>query len=86
MIPLQEVIWGSYFGRRYLGSVRSAALPFALLLGAGAPLAVSYYHDLTGTYHGALLVVAGLNVLSGLFVQVIPPPKETAREVATAAS
>ena len=86
MIPLQEVIWGSYFGRRYLGSVRSAALPFALLLGAGAPLAVSYYHDQTGTYHGALLVVAGLNVLSGLFVQVIPPPKETAREVATAAS
>jgi OFA family oxalate/formate antiporter-like MFS transporter len=86
MIPMQEVIWASYFGRRYLGSVRSAGLPFALLLGAGAPLAVSYYHDLTDTYQGALLVVAGLNVLSGLFVHLIPPPKGVAPQVATAAS
>jgi sugar phosphate permease len=74
MIPLQEVIWGSYFGRRHLGAVRSAGLPFALLFGAGAPLAVSYYHDITGGYGGALLVVAGLNVLSGLILQMIPPP------------
>lgn len=74
MIPMQEVIWASYFGRRYLGAVRSAGLPFALILGAGAPLAVSYYHDMTGAYAGALLVVAGLNVLSGLFLQLIRPP------------
>jgi hypothetical protein len=73
MIPLQEVIWAAYFGRRYLGAVRSAGLPFALVLGAGAPLAVSYYHDATGAYAGALLVVATLNVLSGL-LQLIPPP------------
>lgn len=86
MIPLQEVIWGAYFGRRYLGSVRSAALPFSLLLGAGAPLAVSYYHDVTDTYHGALLVVAALNVLSGIFVQLIPAPRTTTIEVATATS
>ncbi len=86
MIPLQEVIWGSYFGRRYLGAVRSAALPFALLLGAGAPLAVSYYHDITDSYQGALLVVAGLNVLSGVFVQLIPPPRVRTVEVATSAS
>ena len=74
MIPLQEVIWGSFFGRRYLGAVRSAGLPFALLLGAGAPLAVSYYHDSTGAYAGALLVVAALNVLSGFLLQLIPAP------------
>ena len=74
MIPLQEVIWAAYFGRRYLGAVRSAGLPFALVLGAGAPLAVSYYHDATGAYAGALLVVATLNVLSGLLLQLIPPP------------
>ncbi len=78
MIPLQEVIWGAYFGRRYLGAVRSAALPFALLLGAAAPLAVSYYHDQTGAYDGALLVVAGLNVLSGLLLQGIPAPQARA--------
>ena len=36
-IPLQETIWGSYFGRRYLGAVRSVAMPFSLILGAGGP-------------------------------------------------
>ncbi|MCZ6617798.1 MAG: hypothetical protein O7E57_06660, partial [Gammaproteobacteria bacterium] len=74
MIPLQEVIWGSFFGRRYLGAVRSAGLPFALVFGAGAPLAVSYHHDVTGSYDAALLVVAGLNVLSGIMLQLIKSP------------
>ena len=37
MIPLQEVIWASFFGRRFLGSIRGAAMPFSLLLGAPAP-------------------------------------------------
>ena len=77
MIPLTEVIWGSYFGRRYLGAVRSAALPFSLMLGAGAPLAVSWHHDLTGSYTSGLLIVAGLNVLSGVILQLIPAPVHT---------
>ena len=76
MIPLQEVIWASYFGRRYLGAVRSAGLPISLLFGALAPLAVSYYHDIVGAYDGALLVVAGLNVMSGVMLLFVPPPKQ----------
>lgn len=75
MIPLQEVIWGSFFGRRYLGSVRSAALPFALLLGAIAPYLVSVYRDATGAYSTALFVVAGLNMLSGVMIHLVRPPK-----------
>jgi len=75
MIPLQEVIWGSFFGRRYLGSVRSAALPFALLLGAIAPYLVSVYRDSAGSYTTALLIVAGLNVLSGLMIHRVKPPR-----------
>ena len=74
MIPLQEVIWASFFGRRYLGAVRSAALPFSLLLGAGAPLAVSYYYDRVGNYDGALLTVAILNLLSTFLILSVPKP------------
>lgn len=74
MIPLQEVIWGSFFGRRYLGSVRSAALPFALLLGAIAPYLVSLYRDATGAYAGALMVVAVLNMFSGVLIHRVKPP------------
>ncbi|MDP6377498.1 MAG: MFS transporter [Pseudomonadales bacterium] len=75
MIPMQEVIWGSFFGRRHLGAVRSVGLPFSLLLGAGAPLLVSYYHDLMGTYFGALMAVAVLNVSSGVMLAFIPGPR-----------
>ena len=77
MIPLQEVIWGSFFGRRYLGAVRAAALPFALLLGALAPYLVSVYRDATGEYFGALLTVAGLNLLSGVLISQVRPPDKT---------
>lgn len=75
MIPLQEVIWGAFFGRRYLGAVRSAGLPFALLLGAIAPLLVSYYRDLTGGYQLALLAVAVCNLLSGALLLGLPSPR-----------
>jgi OFA family oxalate/formate antiporter-like MFS transporter len=78
MIPLQEVIWGSFFGRRHLGAVRSAALPFTLIIGASAPLLVSLYHDRVGDYHGALLAVAMLNLISALLMLWVPPPRRAA--------
>ena len=77
MIPLQEVIWASFFGRRYLGSVRSAALPFSLAFGAGAPLAVSYYYDVVGNYDGALLGVAGANLVAAAMILLIRPPRRS---------
>lgn len=87
MIPLQEVIWGSFFGRRYLGAVRSAGLPFALLLGAAAPLLVSYYRDLTGSYRWALVVVACCNLASGVLLSTLPSPRRPGMaECAPAAS
>lgn len=75
MIPMQEVIWARFFGRRHLGAIRGAGMPFSLLLGAIAPWAVSYYHDLVGSYDGALLVVATLNVFSGVLIFLVPPPR-----------
>lgn len=74
-IPMQEVIWGSYFGRRYLGSVRGAALPFALILGAGGPLAVAHYRDVVGNYNGAFLVVAGMSLVAGALILALPKRK-----------
>ena len=75
MIPMQEVIWASFFGRRHIGAIRGAGLPFALTLGAVAPWLTSLYYDRMGQYDGALLVVAGLNVLSGVLIFLAPPPK-----------
>lgn len=72
VIPMQEVIWASYFGRRYLGAVRSAALPFALILGAGGPLAVGHYHDVVGNYDGAFIIVGCMSLLAGALILALP--------------
>ena len=76
MIPLQEVIWASYFGRRYLGGVRSAAMPFSIMLTAGAPLATSYYYDVFGDYNGAILIVAVANMLSAVLILFPKKPNQ----------
>ncbi len=78
-IPLQEVIWASYFGRRYLGAVRSAGLPFALFLGAGGPLLVSVYFDRVGNYDGAFLAVAALSLAASALVLLVRRPTRPER-------
>lgn len=72
MIPMQEVLWASYFGRRHLGAVRSAGLPLALIVGAGGPLAVAHYHDMVGNYDAAFLAVGGLAMLGGVLLTGLP--------------
>jgi len=76
MIPLQEVIWAGYFGRRYLGEVRSAALPIALTMGASGPWLSSWYYDQVGNYDGAFMAVAGLNLLSALLIYATRKPAQ----------
>jgi MFS family permease len=72
MIPLQEVIWALYFGRRHLGSVRSAALPFALVMGAGGPLAVAHYCDVVGHYDGAFVAVGLMSIVAAVLILALP--------------
>ncbi len=77
-IPLQETIWASYFGRRYLGAVRSVAMPFALFLGAGGPLAVSFYFDVVGNYDGAFFAVGAMWVAAAALVLLVRKPERPA--------
>ena len=79
MIPLQEVIWAGFFGRRYLGAVRGAAMPLALALAAAGPWGTSYYYDRVGNYDGAIASIAGLNLLSAVLIVLIPRGRERSR-------
>lgn len=74
MIPLQEVIWATFFGRRYIGAVRSAALPFSLMLTAAVPISTSYYFDVVGNYNGAIVAVGIANLLAGTIMMNIKRP------------
>lgn len=73
-IPLQEVVWASYFGRRYLGAVRSAGLPFSLIISASAPILTSVYFDRVGSYDGAFLALAGLTTIAAVVMLLVRRP------------
>ena len=68
LLPLQEVIWASVFGRRYLGSVRSTAMPFTYGMSALGPILVASYYDLAGSYDLSLLVIAACNLASAFML------------------
>ena len=68
LLPLQEVIWATFFGRRYLGSVRSTAMPFTFGMSALGPVLVAYYYDQVGNYDLALLAIALCNIASAIML------------------
>ncbi len=74
MIPLSELIWASYFGRRHLGAVRGVAMPFTIIFFAGGPIFAGGYYDLIGTYDGALITFAGLWVVGALLILLARQP------------
>lgn len=75
LLPLQEVIWASFFGRRYLGSVRSTAMPFTFGMSAVGPVLVAYYYDLVGNYNLALMTIAVCNMASAIMLYLMKQPK-----------
>ena len=56
-IPLSEFTWARYFGRRYIGSIRGAGNPPALLMSAAAPVLVGVWFDVAGAYQWAFVAV-----------------------------
>ena len=49
-IPLSEFTWTRYFGRGYIGAIRGAGNPPALLMSAAAPVLVGVWFDVAGAY------------------------------------
>ncbi len=83
LLPLQEVIWASFFGRRYLGAVRSTAMPFTFGMSAVGPALVGYYYDAAGNYDLALLIIASCNIASAVLLFFIKGTPITANRAST---
>jgi MFS family permease len=85
LLPLQEVIWATFFGRRYLGSVRSMAMPFTFGMSALGPVLVAYYYDRVGNYDLALLAIALCNIDSAVMLyRMADSPSNTGAAAAVA--
>ena len=73
-LPLQELLWATYFGRRHLGEVRSLAMPFRVMFGASGPILVSVYFDATGSYTGVFLAMAATALVGAALMLVVCEP------------
>jgi sugar phosphate permease len=74
-VPMQEVIWASFFGRRHLGAVRGVAMPFQLVFSASGPFLVSIYYDRFGSYDGVFAALALASLAATVLVLIAPEPK-----------
>lgn len=75
----QQAIWPHYFGSRYVGQIRGAALLVGITGSAiGAP-AAGWVHDTTGTFMPAWIVaICGLAV-AAIVVATLPTPRRPDR-------
>lgn len=76
-IPLSEYIWARYYGRRYIGAVRSVGVPLGIVFGSSGSLTVAWYFDRYGDYTGAFIGLLGCYALGAVAILVSrqPPPK-----------
>ena len=84
IIPLQETVWASYFGREHLGSIRSIGMPFTIIFGGGGPLLAGVMYDRTGSYGSAFVGFAVVQMIGVVLLLLAAPPRHpstrTARE------
>ncbi len=73
-VPLQETVWASYFGRTHLGKIRSIAMPFSIIFGAGGPLMAGILYDRTGSYTVAFCLFALFSALGLVLILLARPP------------
>lgn len=73
-IPLQETVWGSYFGRTHLGKIRAVAMPFTIVFSAGGPVLAGAIHDRTGEYSWAFICFTVFYVIGTVLVVMARPP------------
>lgn len=62
--PLPALVWGDYFGRAFLGSIRGITSPIAFLSQAAAPLFAAFMFDVTGSYTVSFTIFLGMFLFS----------------------
>tara|TARA_Y100001960_G_scaffold312175_1_gene373577 strand:- start:1882 stop:2208 length:327 start_codon:yes stop_codon:yes gene_type:complete len=74
-IPISEFIWGRYFGRRHIASIRGLGRPMQIIFGMAGPIGTGVWFDVTGSYVAAFLMLSCVYVTGALIVNISKPPK-----------
>ena len=69
-----DVAWPAYFGRRHLGSIRSAGFSVGVAGSALGPVPFGLAYDLLGGYDPAIAALLVLPVAAAVVVLLATPP------------
>ncbi len=72
-----NIIWPTYFGRKYIGSIRGAAQVFMVVSTAVGPLPLGLSYDITGSFNVAIYAMMGLVVFAMFMAISIKKPIKT---------
>ena len=75
ILPLQETVWASYFGRAHLGSIRGIAMPFTIVFGGAGPVLAGALYDWAGDYVLAFSAFAAFQFFGIALILLARPPK-----------
>lgn len=78
-MPLLNVIWGDFFGRRTLGSIMSLSSPFGLTANAIGPLFAAFFFDIYGSYTFPFYFFIVCFALTGGLCLLMKPPVKRER-------
>jgi predicted MFS family arabinose efflux permease len=79
-VPLQELIWATYFGRQHIGRVRSVAIPMLGICMAIGPQLAARVYDATGGYGYAFAFFATCSATAALCIVWAKPPSPEQRK------
>jgi predicted MFS family arabinose efflux permease len=71
-----NVVWASYFGRKYLGSIRGFSMSSIIIGSAFGPLPFGIAFDVFGGYTGIIMIMMIFPVLGAIAAMVSPAPKK----------
>ncbi len=74
LVPLQSVVFATYYGRGFLGGIRGRVQPPILLAQALAPLLPAFIHDASDSYGLAFWVFFGAMGASAVLAFLARPP------------
>ena len=69
-----------YFGAKNVGPIYGLMLTAWGFASAFGPLLIAYIRQSSGTYHGALHVIAGVMLISAVLPILVSPPREAQRD------
>jgi MFS family permease len=76
-----DVVWPTYFGRRYIGSIRSITMVGTVVGAAFGPIPLGLVYDSTGSYTPGLIAFAILPALAAIAMRWATPPARLAHSV-----